>query len=94
MRIDGIRERLNTLSAVSNKTNNTPFGDYLKSAIDSVNEAQLKADEESIKVITGESEELHQALIAAEEARLQMELVMQIRNKLIESYQEITRMQI
>lgn len=70
------------------------FGQYLKSALDSANEAMVKADEETLKLITGESEDLHQALIAAEEARIQMELVMQVRNKLLESYQEISRMQI
>lgn len=96
MNIDAIKNRLNIESTVTNKNSNntTSFGDYLKAAVDSVNEAQVKADEETMKVISGESEDLHQALIAAEEARLQMELVVQVRNKLVESYQEIARMQI
>jgi flagellar hook-basal body complex protein FliE len=78
----------------SDKQGGLPFGEYLKNALDSANEAQIKANEETTKVLTGESEDLHQALIAAEEARLQMELVVQVRNKLVESYQEISRMQI
>jgi flagellar hook-basal body complex protein FliE len=76
------------------KTESISFGKYLEKALDSVNEAQVKADEESIKVMTGVSDDLEGALIAAEEARIQMELTVQIRNKLLESYQEISRMQI
>lgn len=70
------------------------FGQYLKDALDSANEAQIKADDETTKLITGESTDMHNALIAAAEAKIQMQLVMEIRNKLLESYQEITRMQI
>lgn len=77
------------------KSNNTPsFGKYLKDAVDSANEAQINADNETTKMITGESEDIHKVLLATEEARLQMELVMEIRNKLLDSYQEISRMQI
>lgn len=78
----------------SDKSNNVSFGDILKGALDSVNEAQLKADDETMKFVTGESPDMHEALIAAEEARMQMELLVQVRNKLVESYQEITRMQL
>lgn len=70
------------------------FGEFLKSALDSVNEAQVNADQETAKVVTGESPDISDALIAAEEARIQMELVVQVRNKLLESYQEIERMQV
>lgn len=95
MRIEGLN--LNTdlsNTKAAERENNASFGQYLKDALDSANDAQIKADEETAKLISGESEDLHQALIAAEEARIQMELVMQVRNKLMESYQEITRMQI
>lgn len=94
MKINGIYTNTDfTNEKVQDKNTNTSFGDYLKDALDSANEAQIKSDEETTKLITGDTD-LHQALIAAEEARIQMELVVQIRNKLLESYQEITRMQI
>lgn len=76
------------------KKSGPSFGEYLKDMLDSANEAQIKADDETTKLITGESEDMHNALIAAAEAKIQMQLVMEIRNKLLESYQEITRMQI
>ena len=79
--------------SASDKNNGVDFGKFFKDALDSVNDSQLKADENDKKVITGEID-VQDAMISAEEARIQMELVMQIRNKLVESYQEISRMQV
>lgn len=81
-------EQKNTTTASSS------FGKYLKDAVDAANDAQIKADEETTKLITGESTDIHQVLLAASEARIQMELVMEVRNKLLDSYQEISKMQI
>jgi len=94
MIIDRINSGLSLENKVIDKKSSAPFGEYLKNALDSANEAVVKSDDETLKVMTGESTDIHQALIAAEEARIQMELVMQVRNKLLESYQEITRMQV
>ncbi|HBM74939.1 MAG TPA: flagellar hook-basal body complex protein FliE [Clostridiaceae bacterium] len=78
---------------VKNDTGSS-FEQYLKDALDSANESQIKADYETTKLITGESTDIHNALVAAAEAKLQMQLIMEVRNKLVESYQEINRMQI
>jgi flagellar hook-basal body complex protein FliE len=94
MKIDALTSNMNIdLNKTSNTGNGESFGNYLKSALDSVNDAQVNANQEIMNVITGEGD-IHQALIAAEEARLQMELTVQIRNKILESYQDITKMQI
>ena len=45
-------------------------------------------------LISGEVEELHQVMIAGEKARLSLQLTVQLTNKVIEAYKEITRMQI
>jgi flagellar hook-basal body complex protein FliE len=95
MMIDKIGQGINLNSQSKVSSSAAPsFGDYLKSALDSANEAQVNSDAETTKVITGESPDIHNALIAAEEARIQMELVVQVRNKLLDSYQEIERMQV
>ncbi|KPU44686.1 flagellar hook-basal body complex protein FliE [Oxobacter pfennigii] len=97
MRIDNVYRNINfdePVKAEKKSGNTGVFGEYLKEAINSANEAQIKSDEETTKVMTGEAEDIHNALIAAEEARIQIELVMQVRNKLLEAYQEINRMQI
>ena len=45
------------------------------------------------KLITGEVEDLHQVMIAAQKASITLDLTIQVRNKVVEAYQEIMRMQ-
>ena len=77
-----------------NTNEKADFGSMLKDALNKVNEMQLKADEANMQLVTGEAEDLHSVLLTAEEARLAFELAVQVRNKLVESYQEINRIQL
>lgn len=70
------------------------FGEILGGALDQVNGAQLKADDMVKKFLTGEIKDIHQVTIATEEARLMMQLAVEVRNKIVEAYQEISRMQV
>ncbi|MEW6572610.1 MAG: flagellar hook-basal body complex protein FliE [Bacillota bacterium] len=70
------------------------FGEVLNRMINEVNAAQIKADEVVKGFLTGEVQDLHQVIIAGEEARLMLELAVQVRNKMVEAYQEISRIQI
>lgn len=70
------------------------FGEMLMKALDDVNDAQLKADETTKKFLTGGIQDIHQVTIAAEQARLMMQLAVEVRNKIVEAYQEISRMQV
>lgn len=70
------------------------FGEMLNKALEEVNTAQLKADQLQIKFLIGEVQDLHQVVIAMEEARLLTSLAVEVRNRVVESYQEISRMQI
>jgi flagellar hook-basal body complex protein FliE len=70
------------------------FKEVLGSMIKEVNAAQVRADEAIKGFLAGEIKDLHQVVLATEEARLMLELAVQVRNKLIEAYQEISRMQI
>jgi flagellar hook-basal body complex protein FliE len=70
------------------------FGDMLKSAISTVNELQKQSDKEIQKLMTGEAEDLHTTMIAVEKADLSFQLMMQVRNKIVQAYEEIMRMQI
>jgi flagellar hook-basal body complex protein FliE len=78
----------------TNNSNSINFGDVLKNELDKVNDTQISADKATQDLLTGESTDVHQVLIATEEARLSLELAVQIRNKLVDAYQEISRMQI
>lgn len=94
---------INLLDSLNFDTNSTKaksvestkdFGDFLKESLDKVNEKLISSDETTQKAIIGEVDNVHDVLIAAEEARLSLELTVQVRNKIVEAYQEINRMQI
>lgn len=70
------------------------FGKILKEAINKVNSAQVEAQQMAKEFALGNDVELHQVIIATEKASLALQLTMQIRNKAIDAYQEIMRMQI
>lgn len=95
MRIDNISFfELPELKKVNSNSNNTSFSEILKSELDKVNDVQLNAEQATQDLLTGKATDIHQVLIATEEARLSLELAVQIRNKLVDAYQEISRMQI
>ncbi|MEF9934234.1 MAG: flagellar hook-basal body complex protein FliE [Clostridium sp.] len=99
MRVDGIGtlfdSQINKLQ--NNKTENIEntkgFGDFVKDALNKVNDKMIKSDDLTQKAILGQVDNVHEVLVAAEEARLSLELTVQIRNKIVEAYQEINRMQ-
>ncbi|MEJ2229968.1 MAG: flagellar hook-basal body complex protein FliE [Nitrospirales bacterium] len=70
------------------------FGDLLKKAVESVNAMQHEAGRLENAVANGENVNIHQAVIAGEKAGLSFKLLMQVRNKVIDAYQEIMRMQV
>ncbi len=70
------------------------FGDVLKSAISTTNELQKQSDQEIQKLMAGESVDLHTTMIAVQKADLSFQMMMQVRNKLVQAYQEIMRMQV
>ena len=65
----------------------------LKDAIAQVNEVQLDASQAVDKFVTGESENVHQMMMALQKADVSFQLMMQIRNKLVSAYEDIQRMQ-
>lgn len=70
------------------------FGPWLARSLGRVNQDLVRADEAVKGLAAGESENLHQVMIALEEARLSLQLVAQVRNRLLDAYQEVLRMQV
>jgi flagellar hook-basal body complex protein FliE len=65
----------------------------LKDAIAQVNEVQVDAGQAVDKFVTGESENVHQMMMALQKADVSFQLMMQVRNKLVSAYEDIQRMQ-
>jgi flagellar hook-basal body complex protein FliE len=70
------------------------FSDLLGEMVRDVNARQANAGQAVEGILAGENVPLHQAMIAVEEASVSFQLMVEVRNKLIESYQELMRMQI
>ena len=68
------------------------FGTYLKDAIQDVNIQQIESDNMTQKLIMGENVDLHNVMITAQKASIALNATMEVRNKVIEAYQEIIRM--
>ncbi|TDA69424.1 MAG: flagellar hook-basal body complex protein FliE [Clostridia bacterium] len=71
-----------------------PFADVLREKLAEVNDMQKQADALVQGFVAGQVTDLHEVVLATERAQLALELTVQVRNKLIEAYQEIFRMQI
>ena len=70
------------------------FSNFIDRAIGEVDSKLQAAEGEKTKVLTGETNNLHQAVIAMQEANVAFSLMVEVRNKLVESYQELMRMQV
>jgi flagellar hook-basal body complex protein FliE len=78
----------------ASKPEGADFTTHLKNALGDVNDLQQKADE-AIQRLVGEGKgDLQDTMIALEKADVSFRLMMQIRNKVLEAYQEIMRMQV
>jgi flagellar hook-basal body complex protein FliE len=70
------------------------FTDMLTDAVAKTNERQVEADRAIEKLSTGEEKNIHNVMIAMEKADISLRLLVQIRNKAVDAYQEIMRMQV
>ncbi|MDT0632359.1 flagellar hook-basal body complex protein FliE [Rubrivirga sp. S365] len=70
------------------------FADTLRDAIGQVDASQKTADGQIEAFVAGEQENLHEVTIAMNEARLHFQLMTEVRNKSLETYQELMRMQV
>jgi flagellar hook-basal body complex protein FliE len=72
----------------------TGFQNALQSAIDRVQGSQNVANDAIQKFVSGEDQELHSTILATQNAELQFEMLMQVRNKVVSAYEEIMKMPI
>ena len=76
----------------TNSNDPTGFGKVIKGAIDNVNGMEKDADMSILNLLQGK-EEVHSTMIALQKADISMRMLLSVRNKVIEAYREIMRMQ-
>lgn len=72
----------------------TTFGNMLSKTINQVNQAQNNSDTAITELHTGSAKNLHDVMIATEEADIAIRMLVQMRNKALDAYNEIMRLQI
>jgi len=82
------------LFEVQEKKESGSFHQLYMEAIKEADQLVKISEDYSTKLASGQLENIHEAMIAAQKADVSMQLVMEIRNKILDAYREITRMQI
>jgi flagellar hook-basal body complex protein FliE len=70
------------------------FASLLEGMVDQVGAKQAEANALTQRVLLGDTDQLHQSVIAMQEASVSFSLMVEVRNKLVESYQELMRLQV
>ena len=80
--------------ATNSNTATGTFGKVVQRFIDDTNAQQLNADLQVERLATGQSDSVHETMLALTKADLSMRVFMEVRNKVIDAYQEVMRMQL
>ena len=93
---------INNLSKISsipritdnNKTALTNFSDIFGEALNKVNDLQIESESITNSFLSGETDNIHNVMIASSKANLALQMTIQVRNKVMDAYNEIMNMQI
>ncbi|MBT2624327.1 flagellar hook-basal body complex protein FliE [Bacillus sp. ISL-32] len=80
-------------SQKTDSSNQTSFSELLKNSISSLNESQVQSDNFTNALAAGKNVNLDEVMIAAQKASISLTAATEFRNKAVEAYQEIMRMQ-
>jgi flagellar hook-basal body complex protein FliE len=83
-----------SISGSESSSKGVSFGEFLNSAIKQVDGLQKESEKLNEALAMGLTDNLHQVMIASEKASIAMQFTMQVRNKIMDAYQEIMRMPI
>ena len=91
---NSILNNLNISNTTEEKTNGTSFSNVLSDAISKVNDSEVNANNKIESLIKGEDVEMHDVMIAMQESVLSLQALIEVRNKTVEAYQEISKLQL
>jgi flagellar hook-basal body complex protein FliE len=95
--VPGLIERLDVNQGEMNRPESkseSNFTEIFSNMVQSVDNLQKESSQVQAAMMAGEPVELHQVMIKAEEAGIAMDLLLQVRNKLVDAYNELMRMPI
>ena len=87
-------QNINTVETADLGDTGSNFSFVLKDAINNLDKVQQEAGQAAVDLVAGNTEDFHTPIIAMEKANMSMNLAVNIRNKVLEAYKEVMRMQI
>lgn len=91
---NSILNNLNISNTTEEKANGTSFSNVLSDAISKVNDSEVNANNKIESLIKGEDVEMHEVMLAMQESVLSLQALIEVRNKTVEAYQEISKLQL
>jgi flagellar hook-basal body complex protein FliE len=83
-------EGMQTASLPEGKT----FSDVLRKSVETVNQDQVQANTAIDELVAGRTKNIHETMLTIERADTSLKMMMQVRNKILDAYREIMRMQV
>ena len=77
-----------------NESDKVNFTDVLNNAVNKVNDSQVKANNDIEALIKGDDITMHEVMLSTQEAQISMQLMLEMRNKLYDSYKELSSVQL
>jgi flagellar hook-basal body complex protein FliE len=90
--VPGLEAKLTGSQPLDKAAADGKFTEIFTNMLNSVNSLQLESGKAQELLATGEAEDLHQVMLAAEKAGVAMDLLLEIRNRLVDAYQNLIRM--
>jgi len=87
-------EKLDGINPTPESKGNATFGDFLANSINEVNQLQNKANESIQRLVTGENKNIHETMLAVEKADIAFKTMNQVRQKVLDAYREVMKMQV
>ncbi len=90
--LQGLEELNKVNKAANDKNDKASFKSVFQDVMNNYIESENKVDEDIYKLTVGESDDLHNLMINTQKAEMSLDLMIQLRNKALDAYNEIMRM--
>ncbi|HGY91728.1 MAG TPA: flagellar hook-basal body complex protein FliE [Planctomycetes bacterium] len=93
-RIQAEFQKVGRTTPKNNGQGDASFGKILNEVLTDANAKQLEADQSVQSLLAGETQDVNQVMVAMAKADVSFRMMLEVRNKLIDAYQEVMRMQV
>lgn len=92
--VEKLQDRMQVAGEVNQPGEGKSFSEMIHESLEQVNQDQLQADRAAKELVAGRNKNIHETMLLLEKADVSFRMMTQVRNKVIEAYREIMRMQV